>query len=79
MEKGSTRFTVLLAYPEDMTDSRLETYAAWVYAADADGAVRSARRKVGKANGLHPDYWGDFRVIAAYAGHLTDINPEPLW
>lgn len=66
------KYTVLLAYPDYLTDGRSESYAAWVCSRDEEEAVSCARRKAGKDNEMEPEELDDLAVIAVYEGHLID-------
>lgn len=79
MKEPVRKYTVLLTYPDYMTDSRSEAYVAWVYARSEEDAVLHARHKAGKQNEMEPEELTDFAVIAVYDGHLVDKNPEGRW
>ena len=72
-----TRYTVILAYPEEGYD-RLETYMSWVTAKSAADAVEHARKRCIKETKCGE--WGDppgsdLEAIAVFAGWLEDLNP----
>lgn len=67
------KFTVLLLYPEHMTDGDTQTFQAHVHAQDADEAAGKAQDEA-REDFDYMTY--PFQVLAVYAGHHDDIKPE---
>ena len=81
------KFTVLLLYPEYMTDGAVETYLAHVDAPDVMQAILCARMQAARDNYLLGEKSGvllygkdsipvDFKVLAVFDGHLVDLKDE---
>jgi hypothetical protein len=77
------KFTVVLLYPEYMTDGRVETYLAHVEAPDVEEAILLARTQVeadeiGDAEpGSSPaEILEDYKVLAVFDGHLVDHKDQ---
>ena len=71
------KYTVLLQYPEYLTDGELQTYAAHTHAEDPEEAVGAARDQVRMDNTLTLSEAADFHVLYVSAGHHDDLTPEP--
>jgi len=72
-----TRYTVILAYPEEGYDG-LETYMTWVKADSPADAIKHARKRC--IEDAKCGEWGDppgsdLEPIAVFAGWLEDLNP----
>lgn len=72
-------YTVILLYPDYVTDDFGETFMTSVDAIDPVAAVREARLECLDSNkwtGEDAYPLEDFRVIAVMAGKHEDLNPE---
>lgn len=70
------QFTVLLLYPDYMSDAfGHETYQAHVRALYITQAIRLAQAQAMKANPGSIEDHNDLHVLAVYAGHLNDLKP----
>jgi hypothetical protein len=74
------KYTVLLLYPDYMTDGPegSETYLAWVFAATPVQAVTRAQLDAKEASDYDCDEEQnpeDFRALAVFKGHHDDIRP----
>jgi len=68
-------YTVILMYPEFMTDGLAEHYEVWAYAEDPESAVEIAQRKALKAQGTEVDVCAaeDFEAVVTFKGKHTCI------
>lgn len=66
------KFTVLLHYPDYLSDGNHETYLAHVIAATSGAAVEFAYDDAFAANPEAVDPY-DFTVLAVFEGHLEDL------
>lgn len=81
----TTKYTVLLLFPQYMTDGTINTYLAHVEAADVPEAILLARTQVeadelGDAEpGSSPaEILEDYEVLAVFYGHLVD-HKDQTW
>ena len=79
MLKKPKRYTVVLLYPDHMTDDYgTDTYIAWVKAISPSNAVLKAQEQAIRAQGedvdpenpINPD---DFEALVAYRGWLKSV------
>jgi hypothetical protein len=63
------KYSVLLGYPEWMTDGNTETYYAFVEAAGPKEAVAEARARLLKTQELYAGVPEDFAVLLVTEGH----------
>lgn len=74
-------YTVILLYPEYMTDGRVETYFAHVEAENLDAAARLAQEEAARENHIEDEYDemaspqpGEFDVLFVFDGHQYDAQ-----
>ena len=68
-------YSVLLKYPETMTDGELETYYAFVTAETIPGAVHAARLVAVAEQAPEAEYVpSDFGLLLLIEGHHTDYS-----
>src|SRR5262245_570616 len=65
------QYSVLLKYPDAMTDGRLETYYTFVEADDVPKAVHAARIAAASRQGYT---LSDFVLLLVIEGHHTDYS-----
>jgi hypothetical protein len=71
------QYSVLLKYPESMTDGALETYYAFVDADNPVQAVHTARIEAVLFQGDEPGYaLRDFAVLLVVEGHHLDYSAD---
>jgi hypothetical protein len=73
-------YTVILEYPESMTDGNFETYIAHVTSQDPESAINDAIADFEAANGYQDEAEEDKPerplVISVFNGHLEDQAPQ---
>lgn len=73
-------YTVILLYPDFMTDSYPQFFSAVVTAGNSVDAVAVARRRVASLNKERLDEDADlvdlFRVVSVHRGAHDELNPE---
>ena len=67
-KKKLKRFTVILSYPDYLTDCDPETYVNCVLAEDFSDAIAKSQRKAAKLNEVDVDCHEDFALIGAIKG-----------
>jgi len=68
-DSAKTPYSVLLLYPDDMTDGGTETFYAWVEATDPSAAVAEARQQALAANEWDDMSPGSFVPLLVIEGH----------
>ena len=68
------KYTIVLIYPTEMTDGKIETFIAWSETKTVKEAIKDARETAALENSdddlvMNPD---SFEVLAVFHGHLWD-------